>query len=72
MKFPGPRLGLRERPEGRTRMSEAAGRVCAGERTWTKTGGNFIQDTKGMCKKTFPTRKKISGVYATTKRIGAL
>jgi hypothetical protein len=34
MKFLGPRLGLRQRPSGRTRMSEALGRVCAGERTW--------------------------------------
>ena len=49
-KFWGTRLGLRQRPTGRTRCtactqrlrvrqrecraSEAAGRVCAGERTW--------------------------------------
>jgi len=67
MEFPGPRLGLRKRPEGRTRMSEAADAdepvasvyecaariqaICACERTWSKTGGNFIQDAKGMCRK---------------------
>ena len=40
-KFWGTRLGLRKRPAGRTRMSEAdlsrrsrGGRVCAVERTW--------------------------------------
>jgi hypothetical protein len=36
-KFWGTRLGLRKRPAGRTRMSEAAGRVCAVERTWPLT-----------------------------------
>ena len=36
-KLLGTRLGLRKRPAGRTRMSEAAGRVCAVERTWPLT-----------------------------------
>jgi len=67
MKFLGTRFGLRQRPEGCTRMSEAEGAdepvarvyeceariqaICAGERMWLKTGRNFIQDAKGMCKK---------------------
>jgi hypothetical protein len=33
-KFLGTRLGLRKRPQGDRALSEAAGRVCAGERTW--------------------------------------
>jgi len=32
-KFLGTRLGLRKRPAGRARMSEAAGRACSGEQT---------------------------------------
>ena len=32
--FGAPVLALRKRPAGRMRMSEAAGRVCAVERTW--------------------------------------
>ena len=56
--FWGTRPGLRKRPAGRTRLSEAdrsrrsrGGRVCAGECTWPWTGQKFRTGREGDVQK---------------------
>jgi hypothetical protein len=58
MKLLGTRLGLRQRPEGRMRMSEAAGRVARASGRGRRRVNNFIQAVKGMCKKSTSNRVK--------------